>query len=254
MTIGKYQAMKRSRTGLTLIEVLIAVSLVSLLSVGILMALRVGMSAMDKANRKLMDNRRAVGARRIIEEQLAGFIPVIAVFSPSSGATGMKIPFFEGREQSMRFVSSYSLQEAARGLPQILEFQVIPGEEGRGVRLVVNENLYSGPLSAGAFCLGPGRDPELGGETQRFIPIVVGPRSFVLADHLASCHFSYLGQLQDKDLEQWSPSWIPVNRWPLGIRIEMAPLDTDAGRLKPMTVTAPVHVNRDPNYEYGTEY
>ena len=245
--------MRRSRNGVTLIEVLIAVSLVSLLSVGILLALRVGMSAMQKANRRLMDNRRAVGARRIIEAQLAGLMPVIAVFSPDGGTTGVKIPFFEGREQSMRFVSSYSLQEAARGLPQILEFQVIPGEE-RGVRLVVNENLYSGPLSAGAFCLGPGQDPELGVDTQRFIPIVVGPRSFVLADHLAYCRFSYLGPLPDKSLEQWSPAWIPINRWPLGIRIEMASLDTDAARLKPLTVTAPVHVNRDPNFEYGAEY
>lgn len=245
--------MKRSRTGVTLIEVLIAVSLLSLLSVGILLALRVGMSAMDKANRRLMDNRRAVGARRLIEAQLAGLIPVIAVFSPGSDATGVKVPFFEGREQSMRFVSSYSLQEAARGLPQILEFQVIPGEE-RGVRLVVNENLYTGPLSAGAFCLGPGQDPELGVQTQRFIPIVVGPRSFVLADHLAYCRFSYLGVLTNQTLEQWSPAWIPINRWPLGIRIEMASLDTDAGRLKPLTVTAPVHVNRDPNVDYGAEY
>ena len=245
--------MKRSRAGVTLIEVLIAVSLVSLLSVGILMALRVGMSAMEKANRRLMDNRRAVGARRIIESQLAGLMPVIAVFSPGSDATGVKIPFFEGREQSMRFVSSYSLQEAVRGLPQILEFQVIPGQE-RGVRLVVNENLYSGPLSAGAFCLGPGLDPELGVQTQRFIPIMVGPRSFVLADHLAYCRFSYLGTLPNKDVEEWSRAWIPINRWPLGIRIEMASLDTDAGRLKPLTVTAPVHVNRDPNFEYGTEY
>lgn len=246
--------MKRSRTGVTLIEVLIAVSLVGLLSVGILMALRVGMSAMDKANRSLMDNRRAVGARRIIEEQLAGFMPVIAVFAPSPEGAGMKIPFFEGREQSMRFVSSYSLQEAARGLPQILEFQVIPGEQERGVRLVVNENLYSGPRSAGAFCLGPGRDPELGVQTQRFIPIMVGPRSFVLADHLAYCHFSYLGALQENAPEQWLPAWAPMNRWPLGIRIQMAPLDAGAGRLKPMTVTATVHVNRDPYFEYGTEY
>ena len=245
--------MKRSRNGVTLIEVLIAVSLVSLLCVGILLALRVGMSAMDKANRRLMDNRRAVGARRIIEAQLAGLMPVIAIVSPDGGATGVKVPFFEGREQSMRFVSSYSLQEAARGLPQILEFQVIPGEE-RGVRLVVNENLYSGPLSAGAFCLGPGRDPELGIDTQRFIPIVVGPRSFVLADHLAYCRFSYLGPSPDKNLEQWSPAWIPINRWPLGIRIEMASYESDAGRLKPLTVTAPVHVNRDPNFQYGAEY
>ena len=170
MTIGNQAAKKRSRAGLTLIEVLIAVSLVSMLSVGILMALRVGMSAMDKANRRLMDNRRAVGARRIIEEQLAGFIPVIAVFSPSQEATGVKIPFFEGRQQSMRFVSSYSLQEAARGMPQILEFQVIPGEQGRGVRLVVNENLYSGPRSAGVFCLGPRAGSRTGGSDAALHP------------------------------------------------------------------------------------
>jgi general secretion pathway protein J len=246
--------MKRSRIGVTLIEVLIAVSLVSLLSVGILLALRVGMSALDKANRRLMDNRRVVATERILEQQLAGFMPVIALFAPSPEATGVKVPFFQGREQSMRFVSSYSLQEASRGLPQILEFQVIPGENGRGVRLVVNENIYTGPRSAGVFCLGPGADPELGGAAQRFVPIVVGPRSFVLADKLAECHFSYLGSRSDQDLEQWLPAWTPINRWPLGIRIQIAPLDIDAGRLKPLTVTAPVRVNRDPNLEYGDQY
>jgi hypothetical protein len=214
----------------------------------------VGMSALDKANRRLVSTRRVVATERIIEQQLAGFMPVIAIFAPSPEATGVKVPFFEGRERSMRFVSSYSLQEAARGLPQILEFQVIPGENGSGVRLVVNENLYTGPRSAGAFCLGPGTDPELGVGAQRFIPITVGPRSFVLADNLAQCHFSYLESAQDKNLEQWLPAWTPINRWPLGIRIQMAPLDTDAARLKPLTVTAPVHVNRDPNFQYGDQF
>jgi prepilin-type N-terminal cleavage/methylation domain-containing protein len=242
--------MKRSRTGVTLIEVLIAVSLLSLLSLGILLALRVGLSALDKANRKLMDNRRVAGAQRIIQQQLAGFIPVVAVFAPGGGAAGVKVPFFEGRQQSMRFVSSYSLQEASRGLPQILEFQVIPGEEGRGVRLVVNENVYTGPLSAGAFCLGPGTDPELGVMTERFVPISIGARSFVLADRLAYCRFSYLGPLPEKDEEQWSPAWILSTKWPLGIRIEMAAYDSAGGRLKPVTVTAPVRVNRQPLFQY----
>ena len=87
--------MRRSRSGVTLIEVLIAVSLLSLLSLGILMALRVGMNAMAKAQKKLMDNRRAAGAQRILAQQLAGFIPVIAEFSPSPDAPGgVKIPSF----------------------------------------------------------------------------------------------------------------------------------------------------------------
>ena len=49
----------------------------------------------------------------------------------------------------MRLASSYSLQEGSRGLPMILEYLVIPGENHEGVRLVVNEHLYSGPRLAG---------------------------------------------------------------------------------------------------------
>jgi prepilin-type N-terminal cleavage/methylation domain-containing protein len=245
--------MKRSRSGVTLIEVLIAVSLLSLLSLGILLALRVGMSALDKANRKLMNNRRVAGVERILQQELAGFIPVIAVFAPAPDAPGTKIPFFEGRAQSMRFVSGYSLGEAARGLPQILEFQVIPGDEGRGVRLVVNEIIYTGPRSAGSFCLGPGPDPELGVATQRFLPISIGPHSFVLADRLAYCRFSYLERPPGMLLEQWRPNWIIPDKWPMGIRIEMASLDTDPGSLKPVTVTSAVRVDRYPIFDYADD-
>lgn len=245
--------MNRSRAGVTLIEVLIAVSLLSFLSLGIMLALRIGLSALDKANRKLMDDRRIVGAQRILEDQLAGFMPVIALFAPSPDAPGQKIPFFEGRLQSMRFVSSYSLGEAARGMPQILEFQVIPGEQGVGVRLVVNENVYTGPRSAGRFSLGTGTDPQLGVITQLFVPISVGSQSFVLADRLVYCRFSYLGLVPGTLLEQWKPAWIPINQWPIAIRIEMASLDNNPGTLKPLTVTAPVHVDRFPIYDYLEE-
>ena len=56
----------RSKAGVTLLELLIAVSLVGLLSVGILMALRVGINAMEKTNGRLMSNRRNTGAQRVI--------------------------------------------------------------------------------------------------------------------------------------------------------------------------------------------
>jgi len=242
--------MRRPRAGVTLIEVLVAVSLVSFLSLGIMFALRIGLSALERADRKLTDDRRIAGAQRLLEQELAGFMPVIAQFSLTPEGPGQKIPFFEGRAQSMRFVSSYSLGEAARGMPQILEFQVIPGEEGQGVRLVVNENLYTGPRSAGRFSLGPGTDPELGVLTQRFIPISVGPQSFVLADRLAYCRFSYLGIPPGMRVEQWKPAWIPLDKWPMGIRVEMASLDNNPGSLKPITVTAPVRVDRYPIYGY----
>ena len=239
------------RRGVTLLELLIAVSLLSLLSVGILMAMRVGLNATAKANTKLMANRKATGARRVLEEEIAGLMPedtkcVIAPDAPP----GPAIPFFQGEPQSMRFVSSYSLQEASRGYPRVLEFQVIPGENNEGVRLVVNEHLYTGPSITGFFCLGVAPDPESGLPVPRFREIQVGPGSFVLADRLAFCRFLYQELKPPPIMEVWVPHWIKA-QWPSGIRIEMVPLATSTAAIKPMTITVPVHVDKKPLIEYG---
>ena len=60
-------------------------ALLSLLSVGLLMALRIGLNTYSKAQGKMMDNRRVVGAQRILEQQLEGLVPVVA---PCAGAAG----------------------------------------------------------------------------------------------------------------------------------------------------------------------
>ncbi|MBI2680604.1 MAG: prepilin-type N-terminal cleavage/methylation domain-containing protein [Candidatus Solibacter usitatus] len=241
---------RRSRAGLTLIEVLIAVSLLSLLSLGIMFALRIGLSALHKANTKLMDNRRIAGTQQILQRQLAGFIPVMAICEPVPGVAGPRLPFIQGEPQSMRLVSSYSLQFAARGQPQILEFRVIPGDEGKGVRLVVNELAYTGPRGAGTLCMGLRPDSELGAAVPRFRPIEIGPGSFVLADRLAYCRFSYLAPAPPPVFDIWRSTWI-LPRWPYAIRIEMAPLEAEPARLNPVTVTVPLQINRDPVIVYG---
>jgi prepilin-type N-terminal cleavage/methylation domain-containing protein len=238
-----------NRRGVTLLELLIAVSLLSLLSVGVLMAMRVGLDAMQKTNSRLMDNRRVARAQRILEEQIAGFMPLVADCLPGPDRPRVRMPFFQGEPESMRFLSSYSLTEGARGYPRILEFQVIPGENNRGVRLVVNEHLYTGPAGAGMFCLGMGPDPLTGAQVPLFRPIEVGPYSFVLADRLAYCRFWYREAPPPPAPERWVPRWVQP-QWPRAIRIEMAPLEPDPSRVQPMELIAPVRVNKIPMTEY----
>lgn len=236
----------RSRRGVTLIELLVAVSLLGLLMAGILTALHTGANAMERANSRLTDNRRLAGTARIIEQQIAGFMPVVAQCqSQVEGQPGAQLPFFEGGPFSMRFVSAYSLGEGWRGYPRILEFQIIGGEAGRGVRLIVNEHLYTGPLSAGVFCLGTVFDETLGLQVPFFRPIAAGPSSFVLADRLAAAHFSYLTPPGPQQPSEWVDRWI-LPRWPRAVRIELAPLEVDAVRLPPLSITAPVRVTAPP--------
>ena len=225
-----------NRRGVTLMELLVAITLLSLLSVGILFGMRIGLSAMERANGRLQANRRVLGVERVITQQIAGFIPVKA-------DCPARMPFFQGEPQTMRFVSTYSLNEAGRGIPRILEYQVIPGENG-GVRLVVNELIYSGPLSTGQLCAGIVQNRMI------FKPVQIGSGSFVLADKLASCRFIYKEEQELPKPDLWTDRWIKV-RAPNAIRIEMSPLDHDPGKLEVPSITVPVRVNRDPTIAYS---
>jgi hypothetical protein len=224
--------MKRE-SGVTLMELLVAVSLVSFLSVGILMAIRVGLSAMEKTNARFAQNRKAVSVQRIVEGQIGGIMPVLANCGAAGGA---KFVFFEGRPQSMRLVSTYSLQEASRGYPRILDFQIVPGQQG--LRLIVNEAIYPGPLSAGLLCTG------LNNGVPSFAGAGPNPQSFVLADRLAYCRILYRKTLPAPELEQWVPLWDLPDRLPSGIRIEMAPLVPEPARLQVETITTPIRVTK----------
>ncbi len=244
---------RNSQSGLTLIEVLIAVSLLSLLTLGMMWAIRIGLNSMQKANERLMANRRVTGAQRVLEQEIYNLIPAAAeVFSNPAAPSGQKMPFFEGQPQSMRFVSSYSLKEGSRGHAQILGLQVISGDNG-GFRLIVDETPYTGGRSAGLFILGRGFDSINGRATVQFTPIEAGPNSFVLADKLASCTFSYQELRPRPELQRWVPVWT-ADAWPDAIRIEMEPLGEVGRRLHMITVVAPVRVTRSATEVYEDVY
>jgi prepilin-type N-terminal cleavage/methylation domain-containing protein len=244
--LSVFSVRHKRQKGVTLIELLIAVLLLSLLSVGIVLTLRVALSAMNKSGSKLMANRRVSSVERILDQEIEGIMPVTADCQPRPGVVGTTLMFFQGQPQSMRLASTYSLQQGERGVPMILEFQVVPGEDEQGVRLVVNEHWYTGPRGAGMYCLGIGAGPDGGPPGPMFTPISVGPDSFVLVDKLAYCRFSYRDlRTPPAEMPIWVQRWVkPV--LPNAIRIEMAPLAPDLGRLQPVTLTIPVHVTRLP--------
>jgi hypothetical protein len=222
-------------------ELLIAIVLLSLLSVGLLFALRIGLDAYSKTQNRLMDNRRVAGAQRILEQELEGLVPVVAQCGATPEGGGTAAAFFQGEPEAMRLVSTFSLHGAWRGQAQMLEIFVIPGASG-GVRLVVNETPYQGPRAAGRFCSGP----------HRFFGASAGPDSFVLADKLAFCRFTYLEQPPDFNA---SPHWVPRftgDDWPRAVRIDMAPLEPDASRLQPISVLAPIRIFRRLEIPYAT--
>lgn len=221
-------ARERNRRGVTLLELLVAMSLFSLLSVGVFFSLRTGLSSLDRVRDRVAASRREAGAQRSLELMLAGItLSRVQYFEPGQAA-GRDALFFQGEPAAMRFISNYSLERGARTPPQLIELAVAPHPEG-GVRLLLNERPYPGPQIAGALILGSGLDPD-GMRSLRFRPIEIGPRSFVVADRLPACRFWYLERpVADRDIwrERWRQPLLPK-----AIRIEMGA----------RVVTAPVYV------------
>ena len=93
---------------------------------------------------------------------------------------------------------------------------------------------YTGAEGAGRFCMGFGQEAGV-----TFAAPAAGPKSFVLADKLAYCRFSYMALPKiPQDPRIWTPIWA-TQGWPIGIRVEMAPLTPNPARLQPITVIAP---------------
>jgi len=231
----------RRDAGVTLIEILIAVSLLSLLSLGVLLAMRIGFNTMDKTDAHLVQNRRVANSRKIIENEFNGLTVTQALWQPAPQNVQL-VPFMEWEPNQMRFVTSYSLQDAWRGRPQIAALTVIPGDRNEGVRLIVNETPYTGQAQAGQFISG------IDNGTVSFAPIVPGAGSFVLADRLAYCRFSYLEPRFEPPFRVWRPDWNRRDILPLAVRIEMEPLDHTPAELHVTTVTVPLAVNRSAQF------
>jgi len=244
---------KPSQRGVTLLELMIAITLVAGLSTGMLMAMRTSLLTYEKTAKRLESNRRFVKTQQMLSDQISAVMPVQGACLGDAGQV-IGIPsFLSGAENTLRLVSSYSIAEGARGYPQIVEYRVIAEPPGT-VRLVATERPYTGPQSTTPYCASAPAPSvsafELGARSSVELGAAQGG-SYVLAEHLAYCRFSYHEPYnQNRFIETpWLPLW-DKPLLPAGIRIEMRSAVPDTGGLSVLGITVPIQVNRDPRVVY----
>jgi prepilin-type N-terminal cleavage/methylation domain-containing protein len=226
------RASHRGERGVTLIELLISITLVAAIISGLLFAMRTSLVAYQRVNERLDEDRHALGIQQALERQISGVIPTTGACGPGQMA------IFNGDQQSLRFLSDYSLAEGSRGYPRIIEYQVAPDKDG-GVRLMINERLYGGPASIAPLCSG-----------NAFAPVQITAESIQAIGRLAYLRIGYREYIPGSPLEgKWVPSW---NRpmMPAAVRLEMQPLDS-APRLPLQTLDVPIRITRDVGFNYG---
>ena len=221
----------RNERGVTLIELMIAVTLVAALMTGLLMVMRTGLITYEKLNHRLEDNRRVATLQQTLERQIGGVMPVLSGCGPGSALAG--------DAGSVKFVSSDSLAEGSRGYARLVEYHTEADPDG-GVRLMMTENLYTGFPSCGGAAAMPGGDSVL--------------KPVVMAGQLAFCRLWYQDVIPDSPLGgAWLPAWINRPLLPRAVRIEMAPLNPGMAGLPMLTLNVPVRITRQLGVLYVDE-
>lgn len=229
---GRPVRRRARQAGFTLIEMVLAISLVAAISTGMLLAMRNGLLTLDRIGTRLDENRRALALDRLLRGQLDGTFQVMAACG------GPPRSVFSGSPTRMRFVTTYSRTAGSRGYPVIVEYTLLPNPDGT-VRLVSFEAPYSGPASLQSVCQG---QDEAANRTAS---------AFVLADRLAFARFAY----QERDAQtgfgaKWLTGWSAVYL-PAAVRVELAEADPLASRIPQGPVTVPLHTSERPGEDYA---
>ena len=225
-------ALPTAMRGFTLLELLVSMTVVSLLMTTILFAWRITASAWQKAETHLRVSRTVLESDRLLMEQMSSLAPYQAIIETSGPEW-----FFQGEPESLRFVSRYSLQgRASSGLYRV-EYQIV--EQGDGTKqLLMNEIPIRSRQELGAAIAGS--QPTDEGRVLIFAPFANGSATRVLMGGLAECRFEYFEPAQGSTPGRWRERWIATTgKLPASIAIRVVNKDRSAD-LQPVSLVADI--------------
>ena len=178
--------------GFTLVELLLALTLMSMLLALAYGGLRAATRATDRGQNILEDSSRIRMAHQFVRRQLNQISPL--AFEQSDDGTERTV--FIGEEQRIRYVAPMPGYLGFGG-PQVQELEIVRGAEG--LELVLSHALLQGFEDEMLY----ERDP---------IPLV---------DHIESARFSFLGLDEAGELAGWTSVWDQPDALPKSIALEI---------------------------------
>jgi general secretion pathway protein J len=188
--------------GFTLLELLIAMTLLGLLMLGLFGGLRLGVRVWEAGDAQAADRSRIEAVQRFIRTYLSQARPLSA-----ADRTGDDVISFIGRRDQLDFTAALPAHLSAGGFEHVaLSFAEL--DDGRGLV------LRHGPLRR--------RDD---GRAELFE--LDDPETAVLLADVTEVEFSYFGAPDQRDDAEWTDRWEDQERLPLLVRIRIGLAGSD---------------------------
>jgi general secretion pathway protein J len=209
----------RQESGFTLLELLIAITLLAMLAVGIWSVLSISIRSWSRGTDAIDINQRHRSTLDMVQKQIASMYPL---YAPISRDTNMQSSvIFSGTENSLRFISLSSLQLFDDSGLMIVSYEMDRDAEGNAF-LAEKEMRYTG---------------------QSLDELVLSTsRSISIFDDLQSCNFEYYDPGDADNPAQWVVEWdgSALQRLPAAVRMTMIAQDSQAGTIN-RQIIIPLH-------------
>lgn len=182
----------RRSGGFTLVELLLALTLMSMLLALAYGGLRASTRAADKGQTVLEDSGRIRMAHQFIRKQINQMIPL--VFEESEDKTVRSV--FQGDRRKIRFVAPMPGYLGFGG-PQVQELAIVSGDEGD--QLIFSHALLQGFEEQNLYK----RDP------------------IVLLEQIEDAEFGYLGLDEFGELSPWMSDWLETDNLPESVSLSI---------------------------------
>ena len=192
------------RRGVTLLELLVAISLMGMVSLGLLFGLRIAASAWQKGNSRLAADRQVLAAGDLFAQQVANARPRKVNVGPLDRQ--IQVFYFQGEHDRLRFLTATSLSGRSRSGLWLAEYSFRVDDGGR-CKLTYNEWPFREDSDAAPTILGLREDAVSHRQVVRFAEPAQNPQTRDLYHDLDSCGFEYLTQRLGED-PRWEPEWI----------------------------------------------
>jgi general secretion pathway protein J len=211
---------RRKQSAFTLLEMLLAITLLAMMMSMIYASLNVGIRAWDAGDSRVAEGSNWRMVERFLRRELGQVFPTRWRGVPQPNVA------FEGTQTSLRYVTSLNLdaalQNGSAGGLQWAELALVEG----GV-LQLNRQPFDSAAADFGNLAAPSSD-ELASNT-RAAPVK-------LMDGIRGVEFGYFGADTDLGEPTWRSEWRDVQRLPLLIRLQIT---NERGRDVPTLVVAP---------------
>jgi prepilin-type N-terminal cleavage/methylation domain-containing protein len=223
----------RGESGLTLLELIIAITISGLVALAVTVSLRIGVRAWEKSQGMVLELRRQANAADLLPAQLGG--GVMRMVEVELFNRRQKMPFFFGDEARLVFLSTYSAAQHGRGGMVVADY-FAEQQPDRTWKLWLDEQPALDDEGLARWVAGSDTTGE-GGEQLRLKPFDTG-RAMLLFQGLAECRFEYLRETSATP--EWVAPWsLLTNPYvPSAIRLQLAQGASGAARLTPTPVYA----------------